>query len=77
MLLELWMLPCFHLDDNCLMWGIGLCKDSLVSSRAKEEPQNLVVIIHLHGMEGVLSCLLELWHLSKLPHPHSPQEKHG
>jgi hypothetical protein len=32
----------------------------------------------IHGMEGVLSCLLELWLLSKLPPPSAPpQEKHG
>ena len=41
------------------------------------EPWDPVVIIHLHGMEGVLSCLLEPWLLSKLLPPQPPQEKHG
>ena len=39
----------------------------------RSEPQDLVVIIHLNGMEKVLSCLLELCLLSKfLPPPPSP-----
>ena len=38
----------------------------------RSEPQDLVVIIHLHGMERVLSCLLELWLLPKLPPPSAP-----
>ena len=45
--------------------------------RLDVEPWDPVVIIHLHGMEGVLSCLLELWLLLKLPPPQPPQEKHG
>ena len=45
--------------------------------RLDVEPRDLVVIIHLHGTEGVLSCLLELWLLPKLPLPQPPQEKHG
>jgi hypothetical protein len=28
------------------------------------EPQDWVVIIHLHGTEAVLSCFLEPWFLS-------------
>ena len=31
---------------------------------------------HLHGTEGVPSCLLDPWLLSKLLPPQPPQEKH-
>jgi hypothetical protein len=31
---------------------------------------------HLHGMEGVPSCLLDPWLLLKLLPPRPPQEKH-
>jgi hypothetical protein len=41
-------------------------------SRLDLEPWDPVVIFHLHWMEGVLSCLLEPWLLSKLL---LPQEK--
>jgi hypothetical protein len=71
-----------YLDSlfRSVLWGIGLCTDRLVSSRA--EMLNPVVIIYLHGMEGVLSCF---WNsgscLSYRPPPHThtqpPQEKHG
>jgi hypothetical protein len=58
---------------NTYVWGIRLCTDKLVSSRAEMlNPRDPVVIIYLHGTEGVLSCLLELWLLSKLPPPTAP-----
>ena len=60
-----------------ILWGSGLCTDSLVSSRAKVwKPGDLMGgDFHLHGMEGVPSCLLAFWLLSKLPSPQPPQER--
>ena len=56
-----------------IVWGNGLCTDSLVSSRAEVwNPQYLVMIIHLHGTVDIPSCLLEPWLLSKLPPPKVP-----
>jgi hypothetical protein len=38
---------------------LGYAKTVWSSVELRFEPQDLVVIIHLHGTEGVLSCLLE------------------
>jgi hypothetical protein len=38
----------------------------------RSEPQDPVLIIHIHGTEGDLSYLLKLWLLSKLPSPPPP-----
>lgn len=52
------------------LWGIGLYT-VWFQVELRFDPQDPVVIIHLSGTEGVLSCLLEFWLLSKLK-PYSP-----
>jgi hypothetical protein len=58
------------------LWGIGQCTDSLVSSQADVELRDPVVIIHLHGLEGVRSCSWNSGSCRSYPQQ-PPQEKHG
>ena len=47
-----------------IVWGNGLFTDRLVSSIAEVwNPRYPVVIIHLHVMEVIPSCLQEPWFL--------------
>jgi hypothetical protein len=53
------------------------CRQPGFQARLHLEPWDPIVIIYLHGMEGVLSCLLGPWHLSEFPSPPPPQERRG
>ena len=53
------------------MWGIGLCT-VWFPVELRSEPRDPVVIIHLHGTEGVPSYILDSRLLSKLLTPTAP-----
>lgn len=67
--------PAINTWTSTLVWGIGLYTTVWSPVELRSEPWEPVLIIHLHGTGGVLSCLLGLWLLLSLPLP--PQEKHG
>ena len=64
---------------NPHLWDNGLCTVSLVSSwdEVLNPGRTCGSNFHLHRMEGVPSCLLDPWLMSKLPPPQPPKEGPG